>query len=44
MWFATSVIIHDLIYYFRPKINSKISFVLFLAQLFFFGVLYVVIG
>lgn len=44
MWFATSTLIHGLIYYFRPKINSKISFVLFLAQLFFFGVLYVLIG
>lgn len=39
MWFATSIIIHGLIYLFRPKINAKISFVVFIAQLIFFGLL-----
>jgi putative membrane protein len=40
MWFATSAFIHAIIYYFRPKINSKISFVVLIAQFLFFGVLY----
>jgi putative membrane protein len=43
MWFATSVIIHSIIYAFRPKINTKISFVIFIAQLLFFGTLYLLI-
>jgi putative membrane protein len=44
MWFATSAIIHSIIYAFRPKINAKISFVIFIAQLLFFGVLYLLIS
>jgi len=43
MWFATSAIIHGIIYLFRPKINPKISFVVVIAQFIFFGVLYVFI-
>jgi putative membrane protein len=43
MWFATSTVIHTIIYYFRPKINPKISFVVFIAQFLFFGVLYFLI-
>jgi putative membrane protein len=39
MWFATSAIIHSIIYTFRPKINEKISFIISIAQLLFFGVL-----
>lgn len=39
MWFATSILIHGLIYLFRPKINAKISFVIFIAQVIFFGLL-----
>lgn len=41
MWFATSVVIHGIIYFFNPKINSKVSFVIVIAQFIFFGVLYV---
>jgi putative membrane protein len=40
MWFATSAIIHSIIHAFRPKVNAKISFVIFIAQLLSFGVLY----
>lgn len=43
MWFATSIIIHGIIYLFRPKINAKISFVVFVAQIIFFGILNIVI-
>ncbi|MBC7556727.1 MAG: carotenoid biosynthesis protein [Chryseobacterium sp.] len=43
MWFATSIFIHGLIYYFRPKINAKISFVIFIAQLIFFGLLNIIL-
>ena len=43
MWFATSAVIHTIIYYFRPKINTKISFVIFIAQFLFFGALYFLI-
>ncbi|WP_232226373.1 carotenoid biosynthesis protein [Flavobacterium sp. ACAM 123] len=42
MWFLTSLIIHGLIYLFRPNINAKISFVIFCVQLVFFGVLNIV--
>jgi putative membrane protein len=40
MWFATAAVIHAIIYSFQPKINSKISFVVFIAQFLFFSVLY----
>ncbi|MDI1315843.1 carotenoid biosynthesis protein [Flavobacterium sp.] len=43
MWFATSIFIHGLIYLFRPIINAKISFIVFIAQLIFFGVLNVLL-
>jgi putative membrane protein len=43
MWFTTSIIIHGIIYLFRPKINAKISFIIFTAQVVFFGILNVVI-
>jgi len=43
MWFATSAFIHTIIYYFSPKINTKISFVVFIAQCLFFVVLYFLI-
>lgn len=39
MWFATSFLIHVLIYLFYPKINAKISFLVFIAQVIFFGFL-----
>jgi putative membrane protein len=37
MWFVTSIIIHVLIHSFRPKINIKISIVIIMSQLIFFG-------
>jgi putative membrane protein len=40
MWFATSAVIHGIIYSFRPKINPKISFVVLFAQFAFFIALY----
>ena len=43
MWFATSSLIHGLIYFFSPKINAKISFVVLLAQFVFFVSLYFLI-
>ena len=43
MWFATSAFIHTIIYYFSPKINTKISFVVFIAQCLFFSILYFLI-
>ena len=43
MWFATSAVIHSIIYYFGPKINTKISFVVFIAQCLFFSILYFLI-
>ncbi|SHF88761.1 putative membrane protein [Flavobacterium segetis] len=43
MWFATSSLIHVLIYFFSPKINAKISFVVLLAQFVFFVSLYFLI-
>ena len=43
MWFATSSFIHGLIYFFRPKINPKISAVILLAQFVFFVALYFLI-
>ena len=39
MWLATSIFIHGLIYLFRPKIQPKISFVVYIVQLIFFGLL-----
>lgn len=39
MWYITSLVIHALIYFFGPKINSKISFVVYGVQVMFFGVL-----
>ena len=39
MWFATSAVIHTIIYFFCPVINSKISFVVLIAQIIFFGFL-----
>lgn len=43
MWFATSIVIHGLILWFSPKINAKISFVIFGTQTVFFAVLNFVI-
>ena len=43
MWFATSLIIHGLIYFFRPKIDAKISFIILAIQILFFGILNIVI-
>ena len=43
MWFATSLIIHGLIYFFRPKIDAKISFIVLAIQILFFGILNIVI-
>jgi putative membrane protein len=43
MWFITSIFIHGLIYFFRPKINAKVSFVIIVSQLIFFGVLNLVL-
>jgi putative membrane protein len=40
MWFATAAVIHAIICSFQPKINSKISLVVFIAQFLFFSVLY----
>jgi putative membrane protein len=39
MWFVTGIFIHGLIHLFNPKINAKISFVIFAVQLIFFGLL-----
>lgn len=39
MWFLTSLFIHSIIYLFKPKINTKISIVVFSVQVLFFGVL-----
>ena len=39
MWFLTSLFIHGIIYLFKPKINAKISIVVFSVQVLFFGVL-----
>jgi putative membrane protein len=43
MWFLTSIFIHGLIYSFKPKINAKISFIVFIAQLIFFSVLNIIL-
>ncbi|UAM99429.1 carotenoid biosynthesis protein [Polaribacter litorisediminis] len=43
MWFVTSIFIHSIIYFFSPKINTKVSFFIFGAQLIFFGVLNLVL-
>ncbi|MEC5164388.1 putative membrane protein [Flavobacterium sp. PL11] len=43
MWFVTSALIHGIIYYFRPEINAKISFVVLFVQFFFFTILYALI-
>jgi putative membrane protein len=43
MWFITSIFIHGLIYFFRPKINTKISFVIMSVQVIFFGILNLVL-
>ncbi|MGK0412899.1 MAG: putative membrane protein [Polaribacter sp.] len=43
MWFVTSIFIHSIIYFFRPKINNKVSFFILGAQLIFFGVLNLVL-
>ncbi len=40
MWFVTSAIIHGIIFLFRPAINTKISFIIVIAQFIFFGSLY----
>lgn len=39
MWFLTSVFIHGIIHFFKPKINTKISLVVIGSQIVFFGVL-----
>lgn len=43
MWFITSVFIHTIIFFFNPKINTRISLVVLISQFMFFGVLYFVI-
>ncbi|WP_088322842.1 carotenoid biosynthesis protein [Polaribacter tangerinus] len=43
MWFVTSICIHSIIYLFKPALNTKISFIVFAAQLFFFGILNLVL-
>ena len=43
MWFIKSIFIHGLIYFFRPKINTKVSFIIIDTQLIFFGVLNLVL-
>ena len=43
MWFLTSLFIHSIIYLFKPKINTKISIVVFSVQVLFFGVLNIVL-
>jgi putative membrane protein len=43
MWFVTSILIHGLIYLFCPKINAKISFIIFIAQVIFFGLLNIIL-
>jgi putative membrane protein len=43
MWFVTSIFIHGLVHFFRPKINAKISFVVIGIQIIFFGVLNLVL-
>lgn len=43
MWFIKSIFIHGLIYFFRPKINTKVSFIIIGTQLIFFGVLNLVL-
>ncbi len=43
MWFATSLFIHGLIHAFSPRINSKISFVIFGTQTVFFMILNLVV-
>ena len=39
MWFVTSSVIHSVVYFFKPTINAKISFVILIVQVLFFGVL-----
>jgi putative membrane protein len=39
MWFLTSIIMHSIIYLFKPKINAKISFIIIGVSAFFFGFL-----
>ncbi|WP_299061326.1 carotenoid biosynthesis protein [uncultured Polaribacter sp.] len=43
MWFLTSLVIHAITFGFRPKINSKISFVIVAVQFLFFGILCLVL-
>jgi putative membrane protein len=43
MWFVTSAVIHVIIYFFNPKINSKISLIVLAAQFVFFVALYALI-
>jgi putative membrane protein len=44
MWFITSILIHGIIYLFRPTINAKISFIIVSVQIVFFGVLNFIIA
>jgi putative membrane protein len=43
MWFATSLIIHGVIYSFQPAVNAKISCIVLSVQVLFFGILNIVI-
>jgi bisanhydrobacterioruberin hydratase len=36
MWFITSLVIHSIVYFFKPTINAKISFVVLGVQIVFF--------
>jgi putative membrane protein len=39
MWFLTSILMHSVIYLFKPKINAKISFIIIGISALFFGFL-----
>jgi putative membrane protein len=43
MWYLTSIVIHVLIYFFRPNINPKISFTIIGVQVSFFGTLNIIL-
>jgi putative membrane protein len=43
MWFITSLVIHGLIHLFRPTINAKLVSSFSVFNLFFFGVLNIVL-
>lgn len=43
MWFVTSLVIHGIIYLFSPKVNARISYIIFGTQCVFFTVLNLVL-